>query len=205
MLTFDDGYFNNTLALPVLAEFDVPAVFFISTDHVLKNKCFWWDVLYRELSARGLSTLADLPRRRRLEIATNRSNRGRIIRAIRPDRLRTAWRCRSPVHARRAAAFARDPHVYIGNHTADHAILTNYSPEEVCAAVDRCQETLQTLTGKTPKLIAYPNGSHSRAILQACEQVGLKGGFTIRPEKSALPLLPHSPQLFRLGRFAAAW
>src|SRR6266700_656674 len=38
LITFDDGYFNNTLALPVLKEFRVPAVFFISTNHVQQNK-----------------------------------------------------------------------------------------------------------------------------------------------------------------------
>src|SRR5688500_15291833 len=37
MLTFDDGYFNNSLALPLLEEFDVPALFFISTNHVRQN------------------------------------------------------------------------------------------------------------------------------------------------------------------------
>ena len=41
MLTFDDGYYNNHLALPVLEEFDVPALFFISTNHVKQQKCFW--------------------------------------------------------------------------------------------------------------------------------------------------------------------
>src|SRR5439155_15926022 len=44
LITFDDGYYNNTLALPVLQRYQVPAVFFISTDHVRENKCFWWDV-----------------------------------------------------------------------------------------------------------------------------------------------------------------
>src|SRR5262245_15586341 len=34
MITFDDGYYNNTLALPILAEFKVPAVVFVSTEHV---------------------------------------------------------------------------------------------------------------------------------------------------------------------------
>src|SRR3989440_5823173 len=55
LLTFDDGYFNNSLALSVLEEFGVPAVFFISTGHVLQNKCFWWDVLYRNRIAQGAS------------------------------------------------------------------------------------------------------------------------------------------------------
>src|SRR6185437_1261239 len=53
LISFDDGYFNNTLALPILREYGVPAVFFISTNHVRENKCFWWDVLYRERHAEG--------------------------------------------------------------------------------------------------------------------------------------------------------
>ena len=55
LLTFDDGYYNNTRALPVLEEFNVPAVFFVSTEHVKRNKCFWWDVLHRERAANGAS------------------------------------------------------------------------------------------------------------------------------------------------------
>src|SRR4051794_40552303 len=55
LITFDDGYFNNTLALDILEGYKVPAVFFISTDHVRQNKCFWWDVLYRERIAQGTS------------------------------------------------------------------------------------------------------------------------------------------------------
>src|SRR6185503_14729774 len=53
MLTFDDGYYNNVHALPILQEYRVPAVFFISTNHVRQNKCFWWDVLHRERMAQG--------------------------------------------------------------------------------------------------------------------------------------------------------
>src|SRR5881394_4557145 len=49
MITFDDGYFDNLLAVPVLEEFDVPAVFFISTRHVLEQKAFWSDVAYRQI------------------------------------------------------------------------------------------------------------------------------------------------------------
>jgi len=34
LLTFDDGYFNNVRALPMMEEFNAPAVFFVSSDHV---------------------------------------------------------------------------------------------------------------------------------------------------------------------------
>ena len=55
MATFDDGYANNVHVQPILEEYEIPAVFFISTGHVLAGKPFWWDVLYRELWRRGAS------------------------------------------------------------------------------------------------------------------------------------------------------
>ena len=54
-ITFDDGYFNNVLALEVLDQFRFPATFFVSTDHVQQNKAFWWDAFSRELSRSGVS------------------------------------------------------------------------------------------------------------------------------------------------------
>src|SRR5437879_8307877 len=53
LLTFDDGYFNNLRALRVMEEFNAPAVFFVSSDHVGEGKAFWWDVAYREGRKRG--------------------------------------------------------------------------------------------------------------------------------------------------------
>ena len=40
LISFDDGYYNNVLARPILEEYRAPALFFISTDHVGKNKGF---------------------------------------------------------------------------------------------------------------------------------------------------------------------
>ena len=48
LITFDDGYYNNHLAISILKEYQVPAIFFISSNHVALNKSFWWDVIYRE-------------------------------------------------------------------------------------------------------------------------------------------------------------
>ena len=48
LLTFDDGYFNNVRALPMMEEFNAPAVFFVSSDHVREGKAFWWDAAFRQ-------------------------------------------------------------------------------------------------------------------------------------------------------------
>jgi peptidoglycan/xylan/chitin deacetylase (PgdA/CDA1 family) len=202
LISFDDGYFNNTLALPVLDEFRVPATFFIATDYVRANKCFWWDVLYRERAARGASggqigreanalksLEADLIE---AELAAQfgpgaLAPRGDIDRPISPDELRD---------------FARHPRVHLGNHTAGHAILTNYPPDQARRQVEAAQEALRELCGVTPAAIAYPNGGHDWRVVRTCAEAGLAFGFTMRPEKTPLLAGGCPPDPFRLGRFA---
>jgi hypothetical protein len=55
LISFDDGYFNNQHALSVLKEYDVPGTFFVSTNHVMQNKAFWWDTLFRKRRRSGMS------------------------------------------------------------------------------------------------------------------------------------------------------
>jgi peptidoglycan/xylan/chitin deacetylase (PgdA/CDA1 family) len=202
LITFDDGYFNNIHALPVLEEYGVPAVFFISTDHVRQNKCFWWDVLYRERVARGAS-----PSRAYREGVGLKSKRTEQIEAeltarFGPRAFEPRGDVDRPFSPSELRAFARSPYVHLGNHTANHAILTNYSPEQVRAQILGAQEALREMTGVRPGAIAYPNGAYSGRILEACGDIGLKVGFTVRPEKNPLPLDARSPGLLQLGRFA---
>lgn len=215
LLTFDDGYFNNTRALPVLEEFGVPALFFIATDYVQKGRCFWWDVLHRERLARGASIGSayhegvGLKHLRTAEIEARLAGefgagafrpRGDLDRPFTPDELRD---------------FARHRHVHLGNHTAGHAILTNYSPDEVRDQVRSAQDALHEMTGITPKAIAYPNGGHNESVLRICADLGLRLGFTTEPRKTPLcrvapaasarcpspAPIRRPPALLRLGRF----
>jgi peptidoglycan/xylan/chitin deacetylase (PgdA/CDA1 family) len=106
-----------------------------------------------------------------------------------------------PFTAAELKEFARHPLVRLGNHTANHAILTNYSDQQIEAQVRGAQAYLTELTGKTPETIAYPNGGHDERVVKICERVGLKMGFTVRPAKTGLPLPRRSGGLMRLGRF----
>jgi len=201
MLTFDDGYYNNVHALSVLEEYRVPAVFFISTNHVRQNKCFWWDVLYRERVAHGIR-----PRHVYREGLAFKSLRTHDIEAQLTQRfgqhaLLPRGDIDRPFTPGELRDFAASPYVHLGNHTSDHAILTNYSFAEAREQIAGAQQAIHDMTGVTPISIAYPNGAHNRQIVQTCAEAGLKVGFTIRPQKTALPLDAKSPDLLRLGRF----
>ena len=46
LFSFDDGFKNNySVAAPILDEFQIPAVFYISIELVNTNMMFWVDVL----------------------------------------------------------------------------------------------------------------------------------------------------------------
>lgn len=200
MLTFDDGYFNNALALPVLDEFRVPAAFFVSSRHVLTGTGFWWDALHREMARRGAS--------RDTRRAATREAKALPPALIMPwlqarfgaSVLRPHGDSDRPFAPAELTAFARHQWVHIGNHTADHAILTRCAAHEVREQIEGCQSELAALTGRQPIAIAYPNGNHSPAVIEAARATGLRLAFTVRPRSNALRPGGH-PDLMRMGRF----
>jgi peptidoglycan/xylan/chitin deacetylase (PgdA/CDA1 family) len=201
LVTFDDGYFNNMRALPVLREFGVPAAVFVSTDHVRLGKCFWWDVLYREGRARGRSeaeiasetTALKRLRTEAIEAELSRrfglgafAPRGEADRPLTPDELRE---------------LASEPLITIGNHTRNHAILTRYRPDEVREQLESAQSALRQMTGTTPVCVAYPNGDHRASTVDVCRDLGLRLGLTVEPTRNRLPITPGGDACLRLGRF----
>jgi len=201
LVTFDDGYYNNTKALPLLEEFRVPAVLFVSTQHVIRGKAFWWDVLERNGHLRGTprSQVRDMVKRlKRLKTAEAETQMRAQFgsEALRP--VNDVDRPFTPLELR---DFAAHPLISVGNHTADHAILTNYSPAEVRAQIQRAQDDLQTMTGKSPAIIAYPNGNETPAIVDAARSAGILFGLGIHPDRNGLPLQPGSKGAMTLRRF----
>lgn len=200
LLTFDDGYYNNTLALPILEEYGVPALFFISTDHVLQNKCYWWDVIYRERMAQGATRRQAYQEALALKYLKTEKIEEELKSRFGPDAFTPRGDIDRPFSPEELRAFAASPLVHVGNHTAGHAILTNYTNEEVIDQIQRAQNAIEQMTGVIPSAIAYPNGAFNKSVIQACRQVGLKTGFTIRAQKCLLPIEGKQDPL-RLGRF----
>ena len=199
MISLDDGYANNRRALPAMEEFEAPAVFSISVNHVRTGKPFWWDVLYREARRRGWSD-ARLDETR---VSLKRLPTCDIERQIMDDFGQAAFRTVSdtdrPFTASELAAFARHPLVHIGNHTCDHAILPNYPLPQASEQIASAQNALRELTGQTPLTIAYPNGNLSPPILRAVRDAGLVLGLTGQPGRNSLASI-HSGRALLLKR-----
>lgn len=200
LLTFDDGYYNNTRALPALNEFEVPATFFVSTRHVMHQKLFWWDVLHREAHRKGANPEEIQRYKNTLKTKTTADIEAIIREQFGSNSLAPTCDTDRPFTQDELRDFARERWVSIGNHTADHAILTNYSPEEAMEQIRECQEVLQQETGRLPICISYPNGNHSNEIAQIARSEGLALGITGITGKNYLPITQDGLSEMKLRR-----
>ncbi len=201
LITFDDGYYNNHLALPILRQYGVPATFFISTHHVEAGQAFWWDVVYRGRRQQPLPPAAQAAEYAQLKQLCHEAVEQYLFMHFGPQALRPVSDFDRPFTPAELAAFAREPEVVLGNHTAHHAVLTNYPPPAAAQELAECQHYLAQLTGISPSAVAYPNGNVSAAVVEAARAAGLQLGVTVRAEKNYLPFAQYHVNNLLLNRF----
>ncbi len=201
LLTFDDGYFNNSLALPALKEFNVPAAFFISTSQVQEQKAFWWDVLYRERLKSGATRDAIIAEGRILKGMSTHDVELYLISKFGTKAFHTVEDVDRPFNEAELRRFAAEPLVHIGNHTRNHAILTNCTSEEIRAEIAGGQRAIRTMLGFEPNFISYPNGNYSQEVLKVVKELGFKLGVTVDRRKNYLPSALENGEALCLGRF----
>ncbi len=201
LITFDDGYFNNQYALPVLKEYKVPAIFFISTNNVIKKKGFWWDILFRERIKSGMSLKNITREEKKLKSKTAEEIERYIIAAFGEKSLKPICDIDRPFTPSELKDFSKKEYVHIGNHTADHAILTNYSPEGIRSQICGAQEAIYEMTGIKPIIFSFPDGLYSNEILKITREIGIRLTITTDPKKNHLPIKLQENYSASLGRF----
>lgn len=201
MITFDDGYYNNKYALPILKEYQIPAVFFISTSHVKYNKCFWWDVLYRERIKLGMSLRNISHEQNQLKLKKSEEIERYLIDMFGAKAFKPIDDIDRPFTLSELKDFSKEKYVFLGNHTSDHAILTNYPLDGIKLQILAAQNTIYDITGITPIIISYPDGGYSAEVIRISKEIGLKLGVTVDPKKNYLPIDYQSNDCMRLGRF----
>jgi len=198
-ITFDDGYFNNLRALPLLEQYDVPATFYITTCNVEKQQCFWWDVVYRERHRRGVDKNRISREQKMLKQKCHPDILSYLHQEFGADCLQPWSDTDRPMTITELQDFARHPLVFIGNHTRDHYLLDQYGYAETEHQIRRAQDDLKNWLGKAPAGIAYPNGNYSATAMDAASNLGLTHGWSLDKRKTPLPLEDNNP--FALGRF----
>jgi peptidoglycan/xylan/chitin deacetylase (PgdA/CDA1 family) len=200
LITFDDGYANNLIAPEILKAYGVPAVFFIATNFVLENKCFWWDVVSRERLGQSVSAKKILSEKAFLKTKTHEAIEHYLREAFGAAALTPRGDLDRPLSPKELQALSKETSVILGNHTRDHAILPNYSEEEIESQIAGAQETLWELTGVRPLIISYPDGRYSTEVLGVTRRLGIPLGVTTDYGKNSVPLGLHPDSSLRLKR-----
>ena len=183
----------------MLAERDVPAVFFISTGHVAEGKAYWWDVVYRRRTAEGVSIGAIRDEQARLKDRPHDEIDAYLIEHFAEDALLPAGDEDRPMTPEELREFCRAPNVHIGNHTRDHAILTNYDGDAVEEQILSAQDWLERVTGVRPFAFSYPNGNYSEKVVEITERCGIEVALTVEPRRNQVPR--DGSENLTIGRF----
>lgn len=195
MMTFDDGYFNNTLAIPLLEKYNVPGNFFIASRFVAENISYWWDIVYKFRMKEGKSLPSIREEQEGLKAHHYTYINDYILQNF-GEEATTPWSdVDRPMTPAELQTFAAHPLVFIGNHTKHHAILTCYGKQEIKNELIACNDFLKQTLGFTPNTIAYPNGNYSDLVLETTKECGFEYAFTTVPQ--IMPL-PHRKRVFNL-------
>jgi peptidoglycan/xylan/chitin deacetylase (PgdA/CDA1 family) len=202
-VTFDDGYVDNLeAALPILESFDAPASVFIAPG-LLGRSSYWWDVLAalvlgsgREpgdvlTAARGAGVLdgdapAVAPDARSVHDLLHGVLILRHVDTIEADldRLATALGVERPVPDGRPmtvaelATLAAHPLIDIGVHTVTHPRLPDLPPTAARQEIADCARQLDELIGPRHRVLAYPYGSSSPAVVTIADELGFEHAVT---------------------------
>jgi peptidoglycan/xylan/chitin deacetylase (PgdA/CDA1 family) len=153
LLTFDDGFANNyTNALPVLKEFNAPAVFFVSTQHVIDPRD--WLPATRQMAVAGWRNEQSVPR----EIAAD------LYDGLSTEELAECAQC---------------PLITIGSHTVSHPFLSRCVPDKLSFELQESKRLLENISGQTVELFAYPTGDYNQAVADAVGSAGYRTAFAL--------------------------
>lgn len=186
-LTFDDGYANNLRIVPLLNEYRIPAIFFIATNHVLENKPFWWDVIMHFRGQQGIPRLKTLRERNYLKTLKHNEIDAYLFKEFGSKFSTPMHDLARPMTPAELTEFAKEEWVYLGNHTHNHAILTNYDYDDIVAQIEQCQVALREMVGVSATVISYPDGAYSNDVVAAAQSAGLTIGITTKPLRNTPP------------------
>jgi peptidoglycan/xylan/chitin deacetylase (PgdA/CDA1 family) len=201
LLTFDDGYANNRRVLPILEEFKATAVIFLSANHVKEGRPYWWDVIYRIRRGQGRTLDEIATECSRLNTEKTETIEAKVRAAAPTVPFTTVSDLDRPFKTEEIRELAGSGRIFFENHTANHAVLSAYSAQEVFREIADAQDTIEKMSGRRPIAIAYPNGSHTPTAADAARRAGLKLGFATFPRKEYVKDLRDENRALRMGRF----
>jgi len=195
LLTFDDGLKNNlTLALPLLVKHKVPAVFFVTA---LKNRQHYlFSDLLDVFSLIGppeieINGIRFVKKKRYIHYRylnsegqllgnffhhTTEEERNKIIQQIfayvPPQRFAIYNIYLDLMSEEEIRSAADSGYISFGTHGSSHCDFTDLDSVELERELKESKRWIETLTGKSCDLVAFPYGNYDQATLKLCSASG---------------------------------
>ena len=161
LLTFDDGFANNAqTAVSILQEFDAPAIFFITTQHVIEPSN--WLPATRRMARQYWRSESEVPKAAAEDLFDGMSEEMLLD-------------C------------AKNPLITIAAHTVSHPFLCKITTAEIVEELQSSKEYLEKITGEKVEYFAYPTGDYDQRAIDALRRVGYKAAFAVQSKKLGSP------------------
>jgi peptidoglycan/xylan/chitin deacetylase (PgdA/CDA1 family) len=232
MVTFDDGYLDNfTLALPILKELRVPAIFFIPTLALEDRSLGWWDVISyllkktqkTEIVLKG-ERLALSPDRgvvrttllQRMKLTSAEENQSLVQDLAQACAVELPSRelCGGELMTWDQVRETSQSGVSIGSHTHTHRVLATLDLATQREELSISKSQLERQLGKPVRTLAYPVGGYehfNRETFGVAKECGYEAAFSFHTGVNQLGSLnpydikrvsaPETPALY-CGLFA---
>ena len=184
-LTFDDGFANNyKFVLPLLEQYQVPAVFFITGIRNAGYDILWNDILSvsyrcgpskivfkndvfvkgkdkRYISSSTQNRLVDILRSAGFE------EKAELMQVLDPFKNRVESDYWLQMTAEQITALSRSKWATIGSHGYYHNDLAKISIASAKQEIIRSKQYLEKITDKEIKALAFPYGSYTKEVVNA--------------------------------------
>jgi len=217
LVTFDDGYWNNReFAMPELERYEVPALFFLATNYVGRDKLLWtqeldelvmtWPFEKMPWPSHETTSVPKSPRQREMLAQQLRACCKRLPVAV-TELFIKELRARVP-HVENDSAVSclyefmswddvRDLNnrgFGIGSHTATHPILSRANRERIQQEMVQSKFRIEQELNERCRWFAFPNGGKhdvSSTATKCSRETGYVGAFVLRGGRSCAGTDPH--------------
>jgi peptidoglycan/xylan/chitin deacetylase (PgdA/CDA1 family) len=198
MVTFDDGYRDNfDIAYPILKELNIPAIFFIPTEHLSKRQVGWWDIVAYLIKKTGRKNftfqnieynitdpkllikkfIRELKSIESSDVNNYLNNLSKALDQDFPDiELQS-----SELMTWDQIRLMSDNGMTIGTHGHDHSIFSRQDGTTLRAQLETSIHILESVIDKKIKSVAYPVGGYhhfNQETKTVSKDIDLKLGFS---------------------------